>query len=110
MSVQEAEADVDPEGAGPTPGGLVTYAAWLAADRAFERPEGLYQGDELHQALAAAAPHIRIDELDDHIQTLTRCLASVPLFGRRNNGLREGIDIALQLLLNRKEELERRAP
>lgn len=53
----------------PSTESLVPHQAWLEADRAFDDPDPI-PGDELHRALEAAAPLIRLDELDQSIQLL----------------------------------------
>jgi hypothetical protein len=88
----------------------VPYAAWLAADHAFDDDSRACEGDELHRALAAASPHIRIDELDGLLQELTLRLVRVPLLGKKANGARVALDEVIQLLIERKSALEVRSP
>lgn len=84
--------------------GGVPYAAWLAADRAWESSPAT--GDELHTALAAADPHIRLDELEYLAQEAAIEAAIVPLwrFWRRS-----GPRAVLRLLTRRREELRQLA-
>lgn len=84
----------------------VPRAAWLAADRAFESPEWHSDRDELASALIAAAPHIRMDELNAIIQQLADRMAEIPLLGRKSAGKREALDEVLRFLLARRRELE----
>lgn len=88
----------------------VPHAAWLAADKAYEL-EGLpLWEDELHHALVAASPHIRIAELDDLLRALAVRAAQIPLLGRRNNAQRQVLEDIIQLLTERKSALEERSP
>lgn len=73
---------------------------WRSANRAFEADD---ESDELFRALTEAAPHIRLDELDELITALSGLFTEQPLFGRKNAGIREGIDLARQLLLRRRD-------
>lgn len=88
----------------------VPHEAWLAANAAFESPEWSYDRDELAEALLAASPHIRTDELDALIRMLTVRATQIPLLGRRNNAQREALDGVIQLLTERKSALEEGSP
>jgi hypothetical protein len=107
LDVGIAEREVAVESERSQGGGVVPRAGWVAADRAFDNPKWSQDdGDELHQALSAASPHIRADELDRQLQALAVKISDIPLFGRRNNGMREGLELAILLLTERKEALE----
>lgn len=82
------------------PRGVVPYAAWLAADHAWESSPPT--GDELHTALAAADPHIRLDELERLAHETAAHMALTPcwLLLRRH-----GARVALRLLTRRCAEL-----
>lgn len=84
----------------------VPRAAWLAADRAFESPEWSPDRDELAAALTAAAPHIRVDELDALIRMISQLQAQTPVLGRKNSGRREGLNEVIKILVSRKRELK----
>jgi glycosyltransferase A (GT-A) superfamily protein (DUF2064 family) len=79
-------------------------SAWTVADETFDYlASDSTDGDELYQALLAAMPHIRADELADALEELTRCRARV---GRC---LRGGYDLAIRILVTRKSALENSA-
>jgi hypothetical protein len=82
------------------PYGDVPYAAWLAADRAWETSP--VTGDELHTALAAADPHIRLDELEHLRQEAATEVATVSWW---RPWRRAGPSAVLRLLARRREEL-----
>lgn len=77
--------------------------AWTTADEAFDLASDSTDGDELYQALLAASPHIRVDELANVLEELTRRRARVGWC------LRGGFDAAIRVLLTRKSVLENSA-
>jgi hypothetical protein len=88
----------------------VPRAAYLAADIAFNSPAWTPdRGDELAEALDAAAPHIRANELEQLIKEIGVRAAELPLLGQENNIRRATLEEVIHFLQERKNYLEQHA-
>lgn len=84
----------------------VPRAAYLAADAAFNSPTWTPDRDELAEALDAAAPHIRMNELERLIRHIGVRASEIPLMGQDNNTKRSVLEDVVHLLRERKDTLE----
>jgi hypothetical protein len=93
----------------PRGDGAIPEDAWQAANHAFDSAEWSAEFDELYQALTAASPHIRRDELDQLIRMLDVRLAQTPVLGWLS-GVRRALEDIRAELIQRRDRLKGSSP